>query len=538
MLSIEGATLRWFCAAVLLATAGVLAQSSANDSEAGDRADAFQRGLIALKDNHLDLALSEFTTAEEQSPSDARIRNFRGVTLVHLGKNSEAAGEYREAVRLDPRMEDAYRNLGLLEWTEHRLDDAGEDLRHALDLDPQDSFAHYYLGRVLLDSKDYAEALSELNRSSVPWPDDTDFLIQIAFADHTLGARAGEDRAIDQLTTRPLNSRQSITVVDLLLSAKRNEAALQILRKRMQQQPSDSRWVQFDLARAYLVAEDYKSAASRAQEYIKALPQNALPTEVASSWSLAGIAEANLKNSDMAINAFQHAAKLEPDNDEYCLNLTRELMDLSRYDEAIAAIHAGLAANPKSYALHLRLGAAFLASGRYSDSEKSFRELVDANDPLPISYIGLAQVLMRTGRDGDAAVELTAAEQKLGPSFLLAYFRGLALKRAAKATDAVSAFTEAVQLNPSNAEAHRDLGSTLLALGRITEAITELKASLGLAPNDTRTQRLLTQAYARSGDLKSARQYSDGKDSPLPTPELQGDFILPSWQYSLQDEEK
>jgi tetratricopeptide (TPR) repeat protein len=251
---------------------------------------------------------------------------------------------------------------------------------------------------------------------------------------------------------------------------------------------------------------------------------------------LLGIAQANLKNSDVAINAFRQATKLEPANDEYCLNLTRELMDLSRYDEAIAAIQAGLAANPKSYALHLRLGAVYLAAARYPDAEKSFRELVDANDPLPISYIGLAQVLMRTGHDEDAVAELTAAEQKLGPSFLLAYFRGLALKRAAKPSDAVSAFTEAIHLNSSSAEAHRDLGSTLLALGRTDEAIAQLKQSLGLGPNDVRTRRLLTHAYARSGDIKTAREYMDPeKESPVPAPDLQEDFILPSWQYPSQD---
>ena len=528
MLNIEESKLRWVSVAVVLVAVGALAQSFPDD--------AFQRGLVALRDGHLKIALSELTAAEQQFPADARIRNFRGVTLAGLGRSDEAAQEYHEAVRLDSRMVDAYRNLGLLEWTEHRLDVAGEDLRHALALAPEDSFAHYYLGRVLLDSNNYSEALSELNRSSVPWPEDGGFLIQVAVAQNAVGRREEGSRTLDRLVAMPLNTTQSIVVADLLLSAKHNEAAFHLLQQLTKHQFSDSRWVQFDLARAYLVAEHYESAADGAREYIKALPESALPTEMASAWSLVGIAEANLKNSDKAITAFYQAAQLEPGNDEYCLNLTRELMDLSRYDEAIAAIRAGLAANPKSYALHLRLGAAFLASARYSDSEKSFRELVEANDPLPISYIGLAQVLMRTGRDEDAVVELTAAEQKLGPSSLLAYFRGLALKRAGRSSDAVSALTEAVHLNPSSAEAHCDLGSTLLAAGRTTEAIGELKESLALAPNDLRTRRLLTHAYARSGDIKTARQFLDPtKDSPVPTPELQGDFILPLWQYPSQN---
>src|SRR5215470_6337548 len=76
------------------------------------QADPFQRGLAALKENRLEDALLEFTAAEQVQPENARIRNFRGILLVQMGKNEEAAAEYLEAIRLDPSLEDAYRNLG------------------------------------------------------------------------------------------------------------------------------------------------------------------------------------------------------------------------------------------------------------------------------------------------------------------------------------------------------------------------------------------------------------------------------------------
>jgi hypothetical protein len=40
--------------------------------------------------------------------------------LVQLGKNAEAAADIK-SIRLDPTLEDAYRNLGFLRWTEHQL---------------------------------------------------------------------------------------------------------------------------------------------------------------------------------------------------------------------------------------------------------------------------------------------------------------------------------------------------------------------------------------------------------------------------------
>src|SRR5258708_13017284 len=97
-------------------------------------------------------------------------------------------------------------------------------------------------------------------------------------------------------------------------------------------------------------------------------------------------------------------------------------MELNRYPEAVTAVQSGLAANPKSYSLHLRLGAAYLAAGRYAEAEKVFRDLVAAGDPLPTGYIGLAQVLLRTGHAEEAATLLAAAEKKLGRNFLSNYF--------------------------------------------------------------------------------------------------------------------
>ena len=127
---------------------------------------AFQRGLIALKDNRMEEALGELTAAERERPDDPIVHNFRGIVLVRLERNAEAAAEYQEAIRLDPRMEDAYRNLGFLKWTEHQLEPAREALEHAVELSAGDSFAHYYLGRVQLAAQRYEPAVRELEMSS------------------------------------------------------------------------------------------------------------------------------------------------------------------------------------------------------------------------------------------------------------------------------------------------------------------------------------------------------------------------------------
>jgi superkiller protein 3 len=502
--------------------------------QSSKQSDAFQRGLAALKENRPEDALVEFTAAEREYPDNARVRSFRGILLARMGKNAEAAAEYQEAIRLDPFLEDACRNLGFLRWTEHQLASARDALQRAVKLSPDDSFAHYYLGRVELDAQRYEQAFLELQLSRQPLPADAGFLIQAATGYIALGRLENAHQSLEQLMSLPLSDAQSLQVASLLLSIHENDPAINIMQKlNRRHSPPQSTWAQFDLALAYLLTGNYDRAAEQALVYLEAVrPAASASPEGAQAWSLIGIAYAHLNQSEQSINALRQAAALVPGEEECLLNLTRELMELNRYPEAVAAVQNGLAANPKSYALHLRLGAAYLAAGRYVEAESVFRDLVAAGDPLPTAYIGLAQVLLRTGHAEEAAMVVADAEKKLGPKFLISYFRGLALARAAKPAEALAAFQQAVQLDPNNAEAHLNLGKSQFTLGRVNEAIAELQEALRLDPANPQAKRLLSQGYRRAGDAKNAAKYAEASaEAPVaPTSELIGDFFVPSWQ--------
>ena len=496
--------------------------------------ESFKKGLTALKENRLEAALVELTAAERQDANDPRVHNFRGIVLARLGQTTEAAAEYQETIRLDPLMEDAYRNLGHLEWTEHNLERARAALLRAVGLSPKDSFAHYYLGRVQLDGRFYAEAFRELELSDVPWPGEPGFLIEAAEGYLALGRQEDARRTLHQLASLPLADAPAVRVASLLLAVHENDTAIGLLRKLCARQGAAlAAWAQFDLALAHLLAGRYDDAADQVQLFISALHATRSESDhLVPWWSLAGIAYARLGLGDRAADALHRAAALAPDREEHWLNLTRELMELSRYSEAISAVQEGLAASPKSYALHLRLGAADLSAGRYEQAETVFRNLVEASDPLPTSYIGLAQVLLRMGRAEEAASELAAAQRKLGAIFLISYFRGLSLDRAGQQGEAVPAFQEAIRLNPGSAEAHLELGKTELKVGRVNDAIVELEEALHLSPGNVQARRVLSQAYQRAGDAKRAAKYAETSAESRPATEgdLLGEFVLPEWQ--------
>src|SRR3984893_2402225 len=461
-------------------------------SEPGD---AFQRGLTALKENRLEDAFTELSTAEREHPDDARVRNFRGILLVRMSKFAEAAAEYQEANRLDPLLEDAYRNLGFLRWTEHQLGAARASGRFIVSLSPGHPIAHYYLGRVELDAERYETAFHELEVCGQPLPAGPAFLIQATTGYISLGRLDNARKSLDQLARVSLSDAQSIQVASLLLSIHEKDSAISLIENLSSgHSRAPAAWAQFDLALAYLLAGNYERAVAKALVNIETLrPAVSESPGQAQPWSVMGIAYAHLKQGERSVNAFWQAANLAPREEEHWLNLTRELMELNRPPEAIKAVQSGLAANPKSYALHLRLGAAYLAADRYAEAESVFRDLVAAGDPLPTGYIGLAQVLLRTGRAEEAAAELGDAEKKLGSKFLISYFRGLALDRAGQPSEALLAFREAVQLNSSSAEAHLNLGKMELAQGQVNEGIAQLQQALSLNPGDRQVTRLLSQ---------------------------------------------
>lgn len=509
-------------AAALLSTS----QSSAPNA-------AFERGLNALKESRFAEALDELTVAEKENPDDARIRNFRGITLLQLGKISEAEAEYREAIRLDPHLEDAWRNLGFLLWTNHRLAEAREKMLQAIALSPEDSFAHYYLGRMDLEAGEYADGFRELKVSGVAWPDDSGFLIQAARGYLALRQTEEARKILRQVSAQQLSAREAAEVSALQIGLRDYEPAIELLKTAGKAgSPRETAWARFDLALSYLSHGDYEQAVEQSRSYIELQGDTASASETAAGWSLLGIAEARAGHSEAAVQALREAAHREPANEDHWLNLTRELMEASRYAEATAATAEGIAANPKSYALHLRLGAVELAAGRYQEAEGTFRDLVSAHDPTPTSYVGLAQVLLREGRAEEAVLVISAAEQQIGKNFLLSYFRGLSLDRTGKHREAASAFQEAIQMNPDSSEAHLGLGKSDLAAGQIDGAISELEESLRLRPGDAQARRLLSQAYRRKGDSQKAEEFADASAEKPARAEgdLLEDFLLPHWQ--------
>jgi tetratricopeptide (TPR) repeat protein len=153
-----------------------LALSSLQEATALDPGSALYHdslGLLLLDLGRVDVAITELTKSADLDPN-------RGDSLFHLGtalaearRWEDAVGAYRKAI-LQPSLtvlDLAHQNLGLALFHLGRYREAEDALRFALSLDPQLQAAYYNLGLVLVAQKRPDEAKAVFRRAQQMGPE-------------------------------------------------------------------------------------------------------------------------------------------------------------------------------------------------------------------------------------------------------------------------------------------------------------------------------------------------------------------------------
>jgi tetratricopeptide (TPR) repeat protein len=106
-----------------------------------------------------------------KSPLKARAHGNLGNAYQSRGRFEDAAREYGEAARLDPRDPGARINLGTVCYRQHQWAEAVRWYREALRLDPASAAARYNLGKTLTEQGNLVEAAQELREAIRLKPD-------------------------------------------------------------------------------------------------------------------------------------------------------------------------------------------------------------------------------------------------------------------------------------------------------------------------------------------------------------------------------
>jgi Tfp pilus assembly protein PilF len=198
-------------------------------------------------------------------------------------------------------------------------------------------------------------------------------------------------------------------------------------------------------------------------------------------------------------------------------NVGLDHLRAGRLELALESFEGAIKANPKNPYFYKGLGVTYLRFKRYDDAISSFRKALDLNPYYVDVRNDLGSALLVAGKRDEGKKELLAAfNDPTNPNpEQTARNLGQAYLEEKDYTQALSWFQTSVQKDPKYPLAYLGLGDTLVATGRLDEAIRQLEIGVKQLPNDMSVALALGEAYYRAGRFGEARQSLEavaGKD--------------------------
>jgi tetratricopeptide (TPR) repeat protein len=112
--------------------------------------EAYNSGRLALEAKDLAAAERDLQRAHRLVPDNPETNLALGNLRLAQGNRPDAIAFYEAALRLDPKHKSALNNLGVIALDDHRLAEAKEYFRKALEQDPQNAKTHFLLAKAEL----------------------------------------------------------------------------------------------------------------------------------------------------------------------------------------------------------------------------------------------------------------------------------------------------------------------------------------------------------------------------------------------------
>ncbi len=216
-----------------------------------------------------------------------------------------------------------------------------------------------------------------------------------------------------------------------------------------------------------------------------------------------------------AVQELQRALAEQPSHDEARRYLGKALAGLGRLDEAVAEWRKALAIRPNNWQALNDMGRALYQAARYDEAEAVFLQLTTLQPDNVVGFQMLGTVNQVRGRSAEAlafyerAIAIAPVPQALSNMGALYHERGSYAK-------AVDAYERALEQRPNAAPTHRNLGDSLMRLGRVAEAKRAYRRAATLAeqarlvnPTDVQNLSSLAVYLEKAGESAAALRFLD-----------------------------
>jgi len=224
---------------------------------------------------------------------------------------------------------------------------------------------------------------------------------------------------------------------------------------------------------------------------LKALELN---PDLAAAHDDRGMTLVNLQRYQEAVAEFREALRINSNDANAHNGLGSALNNLQRYDEAVAEYREALRIYPNFGFAHKNLGSTLYYLQRYEEAIAEFREALRIDPSNANAHYDLGTTLYRLKRYEDASEEFRATI-RFNPNNANAHYDlGNTLADLNQCDESAQEFRVVLSINPNDAQSHYNLGNALFRLKRFDEAIAEYREAIRINPNNTDAHNNLGQA--------------------------------------------
>jgi len=187
---------------------------------------------------------TEFRKAIELNPNSVKAHHWYAFHLSELGRSDEAMQEINAAQKQDPLSPIIYVAKGKISWMAHRDDEAIEQCRKALDLEPTFGPAFFIMAHAYTDRRQYLQAIDAARKyMEIAGDNPPDLLLAYVYA--AAGNKAESEKIVRQQTAHTAGF-SFYDMASICAAWHNNADALQWLERAIDERSLEIAWIRVD----------------------------------------------------------------------------------------------------------------------------------------------------------------------------------------------------------------------------------------------------------------------------------------------------
>jgi tetratricopeptide (TPR) repeat protein len=440
----------------------------------------------------------------------------------------EAIEEFKKTIALDPKYPGAHYCLGLsylLKDGELKLKEAATEFKTELAMYPEEFLAIYNLGLVRVVERQFEEATGLLEKAARLRPQNPQVFLFLGNAYHGMGKF---EAAIESLKkamllnpqmdkTSPHAAEAHFLLGQSLVRAGRadeGEKELEISRELKAKALATDR----EKIVAYLKTEEYKGAQPGSGDQDKVLSVSSIPDPkmkeklkgseasyrgaVARVHNQIGLLYAERQNFQAAVEQFSSAVEWDPRVAGANYNLGLAYYKTERYKEAIAPLESEIKSDPANVAAKHLLGMCYFMAEDFTRASALLGEVLPAKSNNVGLYYTLSLSLLKEGKVSEASGVIQKMLVLNGDSPQIHILLGQAYHAQHENPKALEELRKASSMDRRLPMAHYYSALIYIEMGKFDEAARELEAELAINPKDNQAKYHLGFVLLSSGQTE------------------------------------